>query len=55
MAKKTKMVVKLNVRPIWQIGKGHTAHRGGAGTHDSRPNRGRTRGDATRRAIRDYV
>lgn len=48
------MTVKLNVKPSWKIGKGHTTHRGGSGVHDSRPNRQRTRGAASRKAIRDF-
>ena len=51
---KTVMTIKLKVRPIYKLGKGHTAHRGGAGIHDSRPNRQRTRGAANRRAIREH-
>jgi hypothetical protein len=39
---------------ITQVRTGHKAHRAGAGTHDSRPNRQRTRRDAARKAIRDY-
>lgn len=46
--------IKLNVRPIWQIGKGHNPHRSGAGTHgDRRSRRVRTRGAAARRAMGD--
>ena len=48
------MTVKINPRKIWELGKGHSPHRGGSGTHDSRPNRMRTRGAASKRAIRDY-
>ena len=52
MGKKNKYEpVKLNVKPIWQIGKGHSPHRSGSGTHDSRPKRQRTRGSANRKAI----
>lgn len=38
-----KIKIKLNVRPIWEIGKGHNEHRSGSGSHDSRPKRQRTR------------
>ena len=38
-----KIKIKLNVRPIWEIGKGHNEHRSGSGSHDNRPKRQRTR------------
>jgi hypothetical protein len=44
--------IKLNVRPLWRIGKGHNPHRSGAGVHgDRRTRRVRTRGAASRRAV----
>jgi len=52
-SKKT-IVLKLNLKPFWEISKGHHDHMSGSGTHDARPKRERTRGDANRKAIRDY-
>lgn len=48
-----KIKIKLEVRPIWAIGKGHNNHLSGGGQHDSRPKRQRTRGDQKRRAVGD--
>ncbi len=46
------MKIKLNVRPIWAIGKGHNTHRSGSGVHhDKRSRRARTRGAQVRRAV----
>lgn len=45
--------IKLNLRPVWELGKGHSPHRSGSGTHDSRPKRQRTRGSANRKAINE--
>lgn len=52
-SKKT-IVLKLNLKPFWEISKGHHDHMSGSGTHDNRPKRERTRGAANRKAIRDY-
>lgn len=38
-----KQKIKLEVRPIWAIGKGHNSHKSGSGQHDNRPKRLRTR------------
>lgn len=46
--------IRLNVKPIWEVGRGHADHISGSGTHDNRPKRQRTRGDANRKAMRDY-
>lgn len=46
--------IRLNVKPIWEVGRGHSDHISGSGTHDNRPKRSRTRGDANRKAMRDY-
>lgn len=46
-----KQKIKLEVRPIWAIGKGHNSHRSGSGQHDNRPNRQRTRGDQKRQSV----
>jgi hypothetical protein len=48
-----KIVVKLNVRPLWEIGHGHSEHRSGSGQHDNRTKRLRTRGSQKRQAISD--
>lgn len=49
-----KIKIKLNVRPIWEIGKGHNEHRSGSGSHDSRPKRQRTRQAQKKRALEDW-
>lgn len=49
-----KQKIKLNVRPIWAIGKGHNSHLSGGGQHDSRPKRLRTRQAANRQAFKDW-
>lgn len=56
MAKRNKKygVVHLNVKPIWEVGRGHAGHISGSGNHDNRPKRSRTRGDANRKTLRDY-
>lgn len=46
--------IHLNVKPIWEASRGHADHISGSGTHDNRPKRSRTRGDANRKAMRDY-
>jgi hypothetical protein len=45
--------IKLNIRPIWELGTGHNDHRSGSGDHDNRPKRLRTRGANSRQAIKD--
>jgi hypothetical protein len=52
-SKKT-VVVKLNLKPFWEVSKGHMDHLSGSGTHDHRPKRERTRGASNRKAIREY-
>ena len=51
--RKKNMVLSLNVRPVWELGKGHNSHLGGSGQHDNRPKRLRTRGDRNRKAVGD--
>jgi hypothetical protein len=51
--RKKNIVVKLSVRPLWELGHGHNNHRSGGGEHDSRPKRLRTRGSKSRKAIGD--
>ena len=46
--------IRLNTKPIWEASRGHSEHISGSGTHDNRPKRSRTRGDANRNAMRDY-
>lgn len=48
-----KQKIKLNVRPIWELGKGHSSHISGAGSMDNRPKRLRTRQAQKRRAVND--
>lgn len=36
-----------------RVSTGHRRHHAGCGVHDNRPNRARTRGQASRRAIRE--
>ena len=44
--------IRLNPRPLWALGKGHSAHRSGAGAHgDRRTRRLRTRNAQCRRAV----
>ena len=38
-----KTIIKIKTKKIWEISKGHTAHRSGSGIHDNRPKRQRTR------------
>jgi hypothetical protein len=51
--RKKNMVLVLNVRPVWEIGKGHNAHLGGSGQHDNRPKRQRTRQAQKQKSIND--
>lgn len=46
--------IHLNAKPVWEVSRGHSDHISGSGTHDNRPKRQRTRGDANRKAMRDY-
>lgn len=46
--------IQLDLKKPWEVSKGHTSHLSGAGSHDNRPKRSRTRNDANRKAIRDY-
>lgn len=55
MSKRKKYeAIRLNTRPVWEMGKGHSSHMSGSGQHDNRPKRLRTRGDQRREAIKDY-
>jgi hypothetical protein len=46
--------IKLNVKPIWMIGKGHNTHLSGSGKHDNRPNRLRTRRAINNQKIKEF-
>jgi hypothetical protein len=43
--------IKLNLKKIWEISRGHQEHDQGCGKHDSRPRKERTRRDQLRKAI----
>jgi len=47
------ILIKLNVKKQWEIGRGHIPHRSGSGKHDNRPKRLRTRRSQNEAAIRD--
>lgn len=51
--RKKKIVLSLNIRPLWELGKGHNPHKSGSGQHDNRPKRLRTRGAKNRKALND--
>lgn len=51
--KKPKQTVKLNIRPIYKLPKGHNSHISGSGTHNNSPKRERTRADVIRKAINE--
>ena len=51
--RKKKIVVALNVRPLWELGTGHHDHRSGSGNHDHRPKRLRTRSAQKRNSMND--
>lgn len=46
--------IKINVKPIYKIGKGHSNHISGSGNHDNRPKRQRTRSAINRKTIDEY-
>jgi hypothetical protein len=51
--RKKNTIIALNVRPLWELGKGHNEHRSGSGQHNNQPKRLRTRGAKNRQAVRD--
>lgn len=51
MSKNKKITIQIEKKPLR---KGHQTHRSGAGTHDSRPKRLRTRNNQQKRAIENY-
>lgn len=52
-SKKT-ITISLNLKKVWELPRGHADHLTGTGVHDNRPKRMRTRGDESRKAIREY-
>lgn len=44
--------IKLNVKPSWQVAKGHSPHHSGAGKHIPLPYKG-TRSAKNRKAIQE--
>jgi hypothetical protein len=53
--KKEKIVLEIEVK-LWKVGRGHSAHRGGAGAMgDRRTKRQRTRSEKNRTAIRESM
>jgi hypothetical protein len=51
--KENKNILTVRVRKPWEISKGHTPHRSGAGTHVSGVKRERTRFNQKQAAIKD--
>ena len=51
--KKKSEVIKLKLKPVWKLAKGHSAPCPGAGQHDSRTQRQRTRHTRNRSAIEE--
>jgi len=51
--RKKNFTIKLNLKPVWEIGKGHASHLSGSGQHDNRPKRMRTRNAQKRQAVCD--
>jgi hypothetical protein len=51
--KKKHEAIKLNLKESWEVGRGHTSYRGGAGNHDNRPKRQRTRQNILKQALKD--
>ena len=45
--------IKLNLKKMWEISRGHQEHDQGCGRHDSRPRKERTRKDQLRKALGD--
>lgn len=54
MASKRKITIKLQGKKPWEVSRGHSEHRGGSGSHDSRPKRKRTRKAQLREALREH-
>lgn len=51
---KKMITISLNLKRVWELPRGHSEHLTGTGVHDNRPKRSRTRGDAKRKAIREF-
>ena len=50
----TKFTIQLNTKPSWKASRGHSAYRGGAGKHDNRPRKLRTKSAQKNQAIKDF-
>jgi hypothetical protein len=50
--KNKKTTITVTIDPL-KVSKGHSPHRGGAGKHDNRPRKLRTKRAQNQRAIRD--
>jgi hypothetical protein len=48
-----KTTLKIREKKPWEVSKGHTTHISGAGTHDNRPKRLRTRRNQNHFAINE--
>lgn len=51
MTKEKKTKIEIPKKELHEIPKGHTPHKSGAGHHDSRPRKERTRKDRNKKAI----
>ena len=49
-----KFTIKLDTKPVWKVSRGHSDYRGGAGKHDNRPRKLRTKTAQKNQAIRDF-
>ena len=49
-----KFTIEINTKPTWKVSRGHADRRAGAGKHDNRPRKLRTRKTQTNQAIRDF-
>jgi len=49
-----KFTIEINTKPAWKVSRGHAEYRGGAGKHDNRPRKLRTRASQKNQAIRDF-
>jgi len=49
-----KFSIHINTKPVWKISRGHADYRGGAGKHDNRPRKLRTRAAQKNQAMKDF-
>jgi hypothetical protein len=47
-----KTIIKLNVKSLWKLPKGHPQHRSGSGCHAQGVKRCRTRANQNRQAVK---